>query len=175
MKHHIKTMATLITVTTGICLAPLANAQDDYSASFGNSKNVNTTAGVHVTFPFGGKNSDRVTDRARFGLMLNMTREYNDRNFYTPRRVKTSLLDFGMQFNGQPTMLMGGEDIYTPLFTPLNAHEDGQANTGSKNTLLIIAGGTLAVGAAIALAGGNSSNDNDNDNDNGNDNDGDND
>ena len=162
MTHRVKMVAALMTLTAGLCLAPLASAQEAYRNNFSSNNNsVSTTAGMHLTIPFGGKNSDRVVDRARVGLMLNMTREYNDRNFYTPQRVNTSLLDFGMQFDGRPTMLMGGEDIYTPLFTPLNANEIGVAGTGvSKNTILVLAGGALAIGAAVALSSGG---DNDND------------
>lgn len=161
MTHRVKMVAALMTLTTGLCLAPLASAQEAYRNNFSSNNNsVSTTAGMHLTIPFGGKNSDRVVDRARVGLMLNMTREYNDRNFYTPIRVKTNLLDFGMQLDGRPTMLMGGEDIYTPLFTPLSANEYGVVGTGvSKNTILVIAGGALAVGAAVALASGGDDND----------------
>ena len=155
MTNRIKITAALMTLTAGLCLAPLANAQEAHLSNFSDSQNVSTTAGAHITIPFGGQKSARVQDRARFGLMLNMTREYNDRNFYTPKRVNTNLLDFGMQFNGRPTMLMGGEDMYMPLFEP---EEYEQANLGgvkaSKNTVLIIAGGVLAVGAAVVLAGG---------------------
>ncbi len=163
MKCQYKTIMTLFAATTGICLASFAQAQD---MNFSNSKNVSTTAGLHMTIPFGGGRSDRVTDKARFGLMLNLTREYNDRNFYTPKRINTNLLDFGMQFNGRPTMLISGEDIYSPLFTPLNANENGVNGIGvSKNTILVIAGGALAVGAAVALAGGDGEDNDDHDDD----------
>lgn len=153
MKNRITITATLMALTTGLCLAPLAHAQDAYLSNFSNSRNVSTTAGMHITIPFSGQKSDRVQDRARFGLMLNMTREYNDRNFYTPKRINTNLLDFGMQFDGRPTMLISGEDMYTPLFAPLNANGDGNVSI-SKNTVLLAAGAALAVGAAVALAGG---------------------
>lgn len=165
MTNRIKITAALMTLTAGLCLAPLANAQDAYRSNFSNSQSVSTTAGVHMTIPFGGKKSDRAVDRARFGLMLNMTREYNDRNFYTPKRVNTNLLDFGMQFDGRPTMFISGEDMYTPLFAPIYANGDGNGDVSiSKNTVLLAAGAALAVGAAVALAGGGGE-DNDNDRD----------
>ena len=164
MTNRIKTSAALMTLTAGLFLAPLANAQDAYLGNFNNSRSVSTTAGLHMTIPFGGKKSDHVQDRARFGLMLNMTREYNDRNFYTPKRVNTNLLDFGMQFDGRPTMLISGEDMYTPLFAPLNANGDADSKGGiniSKNTVLLAAGAALAIGAAAALAGGGGEDDDD--------------
>jgi hypothetical protein len=168
MSYQSKLATTLITVITSVSLSTLAFAQDSYLSSLNNKNKINTTAGVHMTIPFGGKKSNKVTDKARFGLMLNMEREYDSRSFYVPRRVNTNLLDFGMQFNGRPTMLLGGEDIYMPLFTPEEYEQANLANAApAKNTILIIAGGALAVGAAVALASGGGDNDDDGpDNDN---------
>ncbi len=164
MIKRIKTTAAFLTLTAGLCIAPLANAQDAYRSNFASGQNVSTTAGVHLTVPFGGGKSERVQDRARFGLMLNMTRENNNGDFYAPKRVDTNLLDFGMQFDGRPMLMIAGEDIYTPLFAPLNAKADGGGNiTISKNTILLVAGAALAVGAAVALAGGDDDDDNDDD------------
>ncbi|MCF6220988.1 MAG: hypothetical protein L3J65_07730 [Robiginitomaculum sp.] len=162
MIKRIKTTAAFLTLTAGLCIAPLANAQDAYRSNFASGQNVSTTAGVHLTVPFGGGKSERVQDRARFGLMLNMTRENNNGDFYAPKRVDTNLLDLGMQFDGRPMLMIAGEDIYTPLFAPLNAKADGGNITISKNIILLVAGAALAVGAAVALAGGD---DNDDDND----------
>lgn len=73
---------------------------------------------------------------------LSNTHEAHLSNFRDSQNVSINLLDFGIQFNGRPTMLMGGEDMYMPLFEP---EEYEQANLGgvkaSKNTVLIIAGG----------------------------------
>ncbi|MBL4853747.1 MAG: hypothetical protein JKY25_05855 [Robiginitomaculum sp.] len=150
-------------ITAGLGLSGVASAQEASFSAFDNHRKVSTTAGFHITVPFGGKHAEQVQDRARFGLMLNLSREYNGQNFAIPKRTTTNLLDFGWQFDGRPTMLLGGADIYTPLFTPLSAHEKhdtGIAGTGiSKNTILIIAGGALAVGAAVALAGGDDDDD----------------
>ena len=156
-------MKKIYAVLAGATLlsAPLASAQDVSFNLRDHGNRINTTAGFHIVMPFGGKHAKRVQDRARFGLMLNMEREYTGRNFLTPKRVNTNLMDFGWQFDGHPTMLMGGEDIYTPLFTPLSADEGSVAGI-SKNTVLLVAGGVLAAGAVVALAGGNG-NDNDND------------
>ncbi len=160
MTNNFKITTAFMTMATGLALSQVAIAQDAY---FGSNQDVSTTAGVHMTIPFGSKKSDRAVDKARFGLMLNMTHEYNDRNFYTPKRVNTNLLDFGMHFDGRPTMLISGEDMYTPLFAPLNAKgDDGGDINISKNTVLLAAGAALAVGAVGALAGGD---DDDHDND----------
>ncbi len=174
MKNRFVKSAALTTIATGLLLSFSASAQETGLNMLNSQSGINTTAGVHLTVPFGGQNSERVQDRARVGLMLNMEREYNSKNFYAPQRIRTNILDFGMQFDGRPTMLMGGQDIYTPLFTPLAANEDGAGSgMASKNTMLIVAGGVLAAGAAVALASGNG-NDSDNDDDGrDNDNDGD--
>ena len=159
---RIKAVAAFMALTAGISLTSLANAQDAYQNNFSNSS-VSATAGVHLTVPFGGKNSTHIVDKALFGLRLNMTRKYNDRNFYIPKYVNTDLLDFGMQINGQPTMLINGEDMYTPLFAPLNANGDGNIII-SKNTVLLAAGAALAIGAAATLVG-NDGEDDDHDDD----------
>jgi len=164
MTKRIRISAAFMTLTAGLCLGPLANAQDAGLSNFNNSRSVSTTAGVHMIIPFGGKKTGRVQDKARFGLMLNMTREYHDRNFYTPKRVNTNLLDFGMQFDGRPTMLISGEDMYTPLFAPLNANGDGDV-TISKNTVLLAAGAALAASAAVALVGRDGEDNDDHDRD----------
>ncbi len=95
--------------------------------------------------------------------MLDLSRQKTSRNFVTPEHINTNLLDLGWQFDGRPTMLLGGTDIYTPLFTPLSAPEKRQyglsGSNSTKNTILIIAGGALAAGAAIALAGGDDKDD----------------
>ena len=168
MNNRSKITTIFFASLLGISVPTLTNAQDNYFSSLNTKNKINTTAGVHMTLPFGGKYSSKVTDKARFGVMLNMEREYDRRSFYIPRRVNTNLLDFGMQFNGHPTMLLGGEDIYMPLFTPQEYEQANLANgNASKNTILIIAGGALAAGAAVALASGGSGGDNDGpDNDN---------
>ena len=153
-------MKLLHTLVVGTCIS-LAGTSTAQELGFGpgaSTPKVSTTAGFHLSIPFGGQNSERVTDKARFGLALNMTREYGRRNSYIPKRVQTNILDFGWRFDGQPTMLMGGEDVYQSLLD-----DQLNANGGvSKNTILIVAGGALAAGAAVALAG---SGDNDHDDD----------
>ncbi len=164
MMVRMKVATTLMALSAGIYLVPFANAQDAYQTNFNNGLNVSTMAGVHMTVPFGGKKSDRAADKPRIGLMLNMTRSYNDRFFYTPNRINTNLLDFGMQFDGRPTMLVNGEDMYTPLFAPLNASGEGSGDiTISKNTVLLVAGAALVVGATAALVGNLSDDDYDDD------------
>ncbi len=157
-------------IAAGFGMPGIASAQDASFGALDSHRKISTTAGFHVTVPFGGRNTDRVQDRARFGFMLDLSRENTSQNTATPNRSTTNLLDLGWQFDGRPTMLLGGTDIYTPLFTPLSAHEEhdtGVAGTGiSKNTILIIAGGALAAGAAVALAAGDDDDDDHDDDDN---------
>ena len=163
-------MKLMHTLLVGACIS-LAGTSTAQELGFGpgaSTPKVSTTAGFHLSIPFGGQKSERAADKARFGLALNMTREYGRRNSYIPKRVQTNILDFGWRFDGQPTMLMGGEDVYQSLL-----NDQLNANGGvSKNTILIVAGGALAAGAAVALAGSGGNNDNDNDGPD-NDNDGD--
>jgi len=145
-------MLTLFGLSLGsavVCSAQ--NASYDFNSQ---RPAVRTTAGMHLTIPFGAQ-SKRPQDTARFGLMLATEREYERVGFGVPRRVRANALDFGFGFNGKPTMLMGNKDVYTPLFAPLPEDKDRLAlkgNGASRNTILIIAGGVLATGAIVALA-----------------------
>ncbi|PHS42423.1 MAG: hypothetical protein COA91_00260 [Robiginitomaculum sp.] len=158
-------------LSAGFGLSNLANAQDASYSVLDRHQSISTTAGFHIVVPLGNEPARHVQNRARFGLMLDLSRQSNSQNFVTPNHFNTNLLDLGWQFNGQPTMILGGHDIYTPLFTTISAHEKHEPRVAgigiSKNTILIIAGGALAAGAAVALAnsdGNDDSSHEDNDN-----------
>ncbi len=156
--------ALLATLGMSLCIAPMAQAQDSLADNFGQRKKTGATAGLHVTIPFGAKNAKRAQDKARVGLMLNLSRQHNEDNSYLLKNRRANLLDIGLRFDGQPVMLMGGKDIYTPLFQPESLDKANLSGVhSSKNTVLIIAGGALAAGAAVALASGGSKNKNSSD------------
>ncbi len=169
-----KFLCTAALLVIGLGLPDLASAQNASYNALDNRNTISTTAGFHIVIPFGGQHT-QVQDRARFGFMLDLTHVNNRQGFATTRQVNTNLLDFGWGFDGRPTMLFCGTDVYTPLFTPLSTNEEHQKNsqdlagTGiTKNVILMIAGGALAAGAAMALASNDDKDDDsthDNDND----------
>ncbi|PHR57776.1 MAG: hypothetical protein COA47_11410 [Robiginitomaculum sp.] len=109
--------------------------------------------------------------KPRLGFAINMERQLNERGYGVPLRAKINALDFGFGFDGRPIMIVGGQDVYTPIFRPDEVAYIAGAGT-SRNTFLIIAGGVLATGAIVALASSSNGNGNDRDS-NGRDRDGD--
>ncbi len=156
MKNICKLSLTLLT-TSGLVLSlsTAGLAQEAFSGLNRQAPSVNTIAGVHFTLPFGAR-SDAAQFKPRLGFALDIERQYSVRRFGTPERIRQNALDFGLDLKGHPVMLMGGEDIYAPLFLPQTQTGDqaGLSSGGmSRNTLLIVAGGVLATGAIVALAG----------------------
>lgn len=131
-------------------------------------QNTNLNAGFHVKVPFGATRKDVASDQARFGLMLSFDRETRDENSFALKRTRTDVMDLGFRFSGEPTMLLRGEDIYTPLFAPIYANEtddEGGTITVSKKKVLIAAGIALTAVAVAVVASSIEGDDDDDDND----------
>ena len=170
MRNH-KTKALIgASLLIGLtALAQPAFAQSAGVYGFSAKQTADVNAGVHFKVPFGATRKDKASDQARFGLMLSFDREYNDRNSIIPRRTRTDVMDLGFMFSGEPTMLLHGQDIYTPLFAPVYANGDPDQDKSkisvSKKSVLIAAGAALAAVAVVAVASGDDDDDDDHDDD----------
>jgi len=123
----------------------MAQSADDLF-SLRNQNDISLSAGVELTLPFGAQRLADRQDQARLGLTLSIDRAYRSRNSAISDLRKSNLLELGVLENGDPNLMLLGQDIYGPVFDPLYSKEDGKG--GETQTLLIIGG--LAAATVVA-------------------------
>ena len=134
-----------------VSLAPNVSAQS-YDL-FENKNNLGVTAGFKMTMPLGKTRSDRPQDKARMGLHLGLTKNYESHAWQAPRSKSADLFELGFGFDGQPNMLLSGQDIYTPLFKQNDTYGpqtyEGQTLSLTTGESILISVGAVAVVAVV--------------------------
>ena len=162
------TFSKLSIITLGMMTCALsspafaqASAQNSGIYELGNQKQISTSIGLNFTMPLGQKRKHHLEDKARFGFNVGLAREYENRYSAIPTRININLLEMGYYLDGIPNLMLNGRDIYAPLFDPLYANDNEEADTGNKTTssgtgiaLGIIVGAAAVVGLAAIVADG---------------------
>lgn len=175
MNTHIKLSLSMILLS---CLcAPTALAQSSHYASdaalFGSSdpfEHVGLNAGLNLTIPLGAKPKKHDINKARVSFKLSLSHPETYGPVTHGFKLNGDIFEIGMNFDGTPNLLMNGQDLYSPLFGPLYADEDGAKDKGGTDNetdpthsqeapgaggaggALLIAGGLVALGTVVLVS-----------------------
>lgn len=144
----------LVITAAVLAFSPPSMAQSaDDLYSLRNQNDIGLSAGVQFTMPFGGQHRSESDNQARLGLTLSVDREYGSRSSAILERSTFNLLEAGFWQSGEPNFMIGGQNVYRPLFDPLYADDEkeGDKNGGGDTTLLIIGGVVVATGIATVV------------------------
>ncbi|MEP3656103.1 MAG: hypothetical protein ABJO36_14500 [Litorimonas sp.] len=106
------------------------------------------SSGVKLTIPFSAKN-DSYKEKARFGWTLSVDSPSQRLLGGLSSAQSTNVLELGFFENGQPNMMLIGQNIYAPIFDPSQMRADSGEESVSpekSKTILYVAGGALLLG-----------------------------
>ena len=116
---------------------------------------IGISSGVKLTIPFSAKN-DSHKEKARFGWTLSLDNPSQGLLGGLSSTQSTHVLELGFFENGQPNMMLMGQNIYAPIFDPSQMKADSGEESISpekSKTILYVAGGALLLGGlTVALA-----------------------
>lgn len=153
MRYYFMTFSLIF----GLFSTPATGQNYDYrnNHSFGVTDNqVGISSGVKLTIPFTAQ-AHQPKGEARIGFTLSL--DNRSQRHWTDSRLahSTDILELGFFETGDPNIMLMGQKIYEPLFSPheLNAKtKDGTTSDVNSKTLLYLAGGAaILTGLAVVL------------------------